>query len=176
MTPNQIVSLSRSMLASGYPFITLQQKFCRIQVLLLSDSLGILLNFSVRWMQAFFTMKAWHVTVVVCQIAQLCLCERGNVECYALDSRDSVRERVTFATDSQLLCNVVYANYDGISEFSTLVARTRIMRILALHCNFEEQFVWKQAHMAAHSLAREALSYASRQVFDHAPHCIYLMK
>jgi len=93
-----------------------------------------------------------------------------------LDSRDGVGERVTFATDSQLLGNAIYANYDGISEFSTLVARTRIMRILTLHCNFEVQFVRKQAHMAAHSIARLALSYASRQVFDYAPHCICLMK
>lgn len=57
VTPNRIVSLSRSMLASSYTIIMLQQKFCRIAVRLLSDSLGILLNFSAWWMQAFFTMK-----------------------------------------------------------------------------------------------------------------------
>ena len=45
---------------------------------------------------------------------------------------------------------------------SVLVANVRCM--LALNCNFEVKFIRRQTNMAAHSLARETISYASRQV------------
>jgi len=61
-------------------------------------------------------------------------------------------------------------SYEGVFDFSVIVANIR--RILALHCKFEVKFIRRQANMAAHSLARMAMSYASRQAFDYAPLCM----
>ncbi|XP_058783384.1 uncharacterized protein LOC131658067 [Vicia villosa] len=61
-------------------------------------------------------------------------------------------ERITFESDSQIMVQVVHANYVGNSKFSVIISS--IKNMLELHSNFEVKFVKRQANLIAHLLVR----------------------
>jgi ribonuclease HI len=77
---------------------------------------------------------------------------------------------VIFESDSQSIVNVVNANFDGNSEHCSIV--TCIRQLLSSFTNFKVKFIRRQANMVAHTLARAAISWASRCHFETLPICI----
>jgi ribonuclease HI len=77
---------------------------------------------------------------------------------------------VIFETDSKSVVDAVLHFHRGNSEFSMLVSL--INNMLAFDQNFMVRFIKRQANMAAHSLARAAISWASRCHFETLPICI----
>jgi ribonuclease HI len=77
---------------------------------------------------------------------------------------------VIFETDSKSMVDAVLHFHRGNSEFSMLVSL--INNMLAFDQNFMVRFIKRQANMAAHSLARAAISWASRCHFETLPICI----
>jgi len=77
---------------------------------------------------------------------------------------------LTLFSDSKILVDAIHAKAEGLSGFNMII--NHIRRCLELQCNFEVKFIWRQANLVAHSLARVANSYASHQVHDYVTPCI----
>jgi ribonuclease HI len=77
---------------------------------------------------------------------------------------------VIFETDSKNVVDAIHNLRSGISEFSSIISHIR--NVLSLNQNFVVKFVRRQANMVAHNLARAAIVWASRYVFDVLPLCI----
>jgi ribonuclease HI len=77
---------------------------------------------------------------------------------------------VIFETDAKSVVDAVQHFHGGNSEFSLLVSH--ISNYLVCGQNFVVKFIKRQANMVAHSLARAAISRASRCTFETLPTCI----
>jgi hypothetical protein len=75
-----------------------------------------------------------------------------------------------FETDSKSVVDAIYHFCGESSEFSFLISH--IINILSRNPNFKVIFIKRQANMVAHSLARAAISWVSRCIFETLPHCI----
>jgi ribonuclease HI len=80
---------------------------------------------------------------------------------------------VIFETDSKNVVDAIHNIRLGISEFSSIISHIR--NVLSLNQNSVVKFVRRQANMVAHNLARAAIVWASRYVFDVLPLCITLL-
>ncbi|KAK2391750.1 hypothetical protein QL285_065180 [Trifolium repens] len=78
--------------------------------------------------------------------------------------------QVIIETDSQSQVNAILHIHVGNSEFSALVCQ--IKSIMLSNPNFMVRFVKLQANIVAHSLARAAISWPHRCIFDSLPICI----
>jgi hypothetical protein len=58
----------------------------------------------------------------------------------------------------------------GNSEFSLLISN--IKNVMSQNPNFVVKFIKRQANMVAHTIARAAISWPSRYIFESLPHCI----
>ncbi|GAU41353.1 hypothetical protein TSUD_390390 [Trifolium subterraneum] len=79
---------------------------------------------------------------------------------------------IVFESDSKVVVDAIHANHQGVSELSSIIASIRLL--LQCNQNFEIKFTKRQANMAAHTLARAAISWSSRTFFNYVPHCIEL--
>jgi ribonuclease HI len=77
---------------------------------------------------------------------------------------------VIFKTDAKSVDDAIQYFRGGNSEFSLLVSN--ISNYLSNGQNFVVKFIKRQANMVAHSLARAAISWASRCTFETIPTCI----
>jgi ribonuclease HI len=77
---------------------------------------------------------------------------------------------VIFETDAKSVVDAIQYFHGGNSEFSLLVAH--IKYCICSSQNFVVKFIKRQANMVAHSLARAAISGASRCIFENLPTCI----
>jgi ribonuclease HI len=77
---------------------------------------------------------------------------------------------VIFESDSKSVVDAIHHFRGGNSEFSLLVSS--INNFLACNQNFLVKFVRRQANMVAHTLARAAISWSRRCIFDTLPLCI----
>jgi ribonuclease HI len=77
---------------------------------------------------------------------------------------------IIFESDSKNVVDAIKSLRFGYSEFSTIICNIR--NALSLNQNFLVEFVRRQANMVAHSLAKAAIFWTSRQVFDVLPLCI----
>jgi ribonuclease HI len=91
-----------------------------------------------------------------------------------LEAMKSMEQRrisnVIFETDSKSVVDAIHYSHGGNSEFSLLVYH--INNLLSFCQNFVVKFVKRQANMVAHTLARAAISWPSRCIFDSLPICI----
>jgi ribonuclease HI len=78
---------------------------------------------------------------------------------------------VVFETDAQNLVGAIRRRSSGVSEFSTIVNKIKCM--LSLIPGFEVKPIRRQANRVAHTIARAALSWSRRHVFDLIPLCIH---
>jgi ribonuclease HI len=78
--------------------------------------------------------------------------------------------RVIFESDSKSVVDAINHFRGGNSEFSMLVSN--INNFLACNQNFLVKFVRRQANMVAHTLARAAISWSRRRIFETLPLCI----
>ncbi|GAU26279.1 hypothetical protein TSUD_224710 [Trifolium subterraneum] len=89
--------------------------------------------------------------------------------------REAISRRwfnIVFESDSKVVVDAIHANHQGVSELSSIIASIRLL--LQCNQNFEIKFTKRQANMAAHTLARAAISWSSRTFFNYVPHCIEL--
>ncbi|GAU10714.1 hypothetical protein TSUD_425140, partial [Trifolium subterraneum] len=77
---------------------------------------------------------------------------------------------VIFETDSKNVIDAVHKFRIGNSEFSSLICN--INNVMSLNPNFVVKFIKRQANMVAHTLARAAISWPRRYIFDLLPPCI----
>ncbi|GAU50545.1 hypothetical protein TSUD_409890 [Trifolium subterraneum] len=77
---------------------------------------------------------------------------------------------VIFETDSKNVADAIQSMHNGVSDFSVIV--TKIRCILSLNSDFVVKSIKRQANMVAHTLARAAISWSSRCLFELAPPCI----
>jgi ribonuclease HI len=77
---------------------------------------------------------------------------------------------IIFESDSKVVVDAIHANYQGTSELYSILSSIRAL----LHCNanFEVKFSRRQANMAAHTLARAAISWSRCCIFETLPLCI----
>jgi ribonuclease HI len=91
-----------------------------------------------------------------------------------LDAIQQLEQRgishVIVETDSKSLVDAIQHLRDGASEFSLIVRN--INNILLANPNFLVRFVKRQANLAAHTLARAAISWPRRCTFESIPLCI----
>ncbi|KAK2433837.1 hypothetical protein QL285_019052 [Trifolium repens] len=78
---------------------------------------------------------------------------------------------VIFETDAHNIVNAIRSRKQGVSEFSVII--NKIKRLLSLFSGFEVKPIRRQANRVAHTIARAALSWSSRHVFDVVPLCIH---
>ncbi|XP_058777319.1 uncharacterized protein LOC131651665 [Vicia villosa] len=77
---------------------------------------------------------------------------------------------VIFECDSQVMTQAIRSDFNGFSEFSSIISA---IRSLLLHFpNFEVKFVKRQANSVAHALAKAADSWTRRSFFNMSPPCI----
>jgi ribonuclease HI len=77
---------------------------------------------------------------------------------------------VIFESDSKNVVDAIHNLRFGNSEFSSVICNIR--NALSLNQNFKVEFIRRQANMVAHTLARAAILWASRRIFDVLPLCI----
>jgi len=75
-----------------------------------------------------------------------------------------------FETDPKIVADNIYKGV-GASDFMAIIQDCRHLLATDL-VNSNVSFIRRQANGVAHSLAREALSHASFQLFLNSPHCI----
>jgi ribonuclease HI len=78
---------------------------------------------------------------------------------------------VIFEIDAQNVVGAIHRRNHGISEFSTIINKIKCM--LSLFPGFEVKPIRRQANRIAHSIARAALSWSRRHVFDVVPLCTH---
>jgi ribonuclease HI len=77
---------------------------------------------------------------------------------------------VIFETDSKSTVDAIHALRGGNSEFCSFICH--IQNALSCNQNFLVKFIKRQANMVAHTLARAAIAWASRCIFETLPLCI----
>ncbi|XP_045790350.1 uncharacterized protein LOC123885137 isoform X2 [Trifolium pratense] len=77
---------------------------------------------------------------------------------------------IVFESDSKVVVDAIQANHHGIAELSSIILSIKLL--LQCNSNFEIKFTKRQANMAAHTLARAAISWSSRMFFHYVPRCI----
>jgi ribonuclease HI len=77
---------------------------------------------------------------------------------------------VIFESDSKSVADAIQYFHGGNSEFCLVISH--IHNLLSNGQNFMVKFIKRQANMVAHSLARAAISWASRCIFETLPTCI----
>ncbi|GAU43259.1 hypothetical protein TSUD_134030 [Trifolium subterraneum] len=77
---------------------------------------------------------------------------------------------VIFETDSKIVEDAIHKRSGGNSEFSSLISN--IKNKLLSNPNFVVKFIKRQVNMVAHTLARAAISWSSRCIFELLPICI----
>jgi hypothetical protein len=80
---------------------------------------------------------------------------------------------IVFESDSKVVVDAIYANHHGISKLSNIISSIKLL--LQCNLNFEIKFTKWQANMAAHTLARAAISWSSLIFFNYVLHCIELI-
>jgi ribonuclease HI len=80
---------------------------------------------------------------------------------------------VIFETDSKSTVDAIHALRGGNSEFCSFICH--IQNVLSCNQNFLVKFIKRQANMVAHTLARAAIAWASRCIFETLPLCISLL-
>jgi ribonuclease HI len=78
--------------------------------------------------------------------------------------------QVIFESDSKSVVDATRYLRGGFSEFSLIVSQ--INNLLCCNPNFKVEFVKRQANMVAHTLARAAISWSRRCIFETLPTCI----
>jgi hypothetical protein len=78
---------------------------------------------------------------------------------------------VIFEIDAQVLVGAIKRQNIGVSEFSSIVSKIKCF--LSLYSGFEVKPIRRQANRIAHTIARAALSWSRRHVFDLIPLCIH---
>ncbi|GAU15596.1 hypothetical protein TSUD_108550 [Trifolium subterraneum] len=110
------------------------------------------------------------VTTHVCDTAatvrgtNISMHELTIVEGEAMTILHAMREAVSrgwtnimFESDSTIVVDAIHSNCQGLSELSSIIAAIRLL--LQCNSNFEIKFTKRQANMAAHTLARAAISW-----------------
>jgi hypothetical protein len=69
-----------------------------------------------------------------------------------------------------MIVDAIHRLHGGSSEFSLLICH--INNMLLSNPNFKVKFIKRQANMVAHTLARAAISWSSRCIFETLPLCI----
>jgi ribonuclease HI len=77
---------------------------------------------------------------------------------------------VVIEMDSKTVVDAIYHLRNGYFEFSLIISQ--INNILRCNPNFEVKFIKRQANMVAHTLARAAISWSRRCIFESLPPCI----
>ncbi|XP_058742172.1 uncharacterized protein LOC131614627 [Vicia villosa] len=77
---------------------------------------------------------------------------------------------VIFECDSQVTTQAIRSDFNGFSEFSSIISAIR--SLLFYFPNFEVKFVKRQANSVAHALAKAADSWTKRSFFNMSPPCI----
>jgi ribonuclease HI len=80
---------------------------------------------------------------------------------------------VIFETDAQNIVGAIHRRSKGVSEFSSIINKVNCM--LSLYPGFEVKPIRRQANRIAHTIARAALSWSRRHVFDLVPLCIHTL-
>jgi ribonuclease HI len=78
---------------------------------------------------------------------------------------------VIFETDAQNIVGAIRSRKQGVSEFSAIINKIRC--VLSLVPGFEVKPIRRQANRIAHTIARAALSWSRRHIFDVVPLCIH---
>jgi ribonuclease HI len=78
---------------------------------------------------------------------------------------------VIFETDAHNVVGALRRRNHGLSEFSSIINKIKCM--LSSSPGFEVKPIRRQANRIAHSIARTALSWTRRHVFDVVPLCIH---
>ncbi|GAU29062.1 hypothetical protein TSUD_278180, partial [Trifolium subterraneum] len=86
------------------------------------------------------------------------------------EARHRGLDRVQFESDLKVLIEAIHMKRSGNSEFLSIVHD--IFSLMSSFINFEVKFVWRQANLVAHTLARAANSWASFHRFENIPFCI----
>jgi ribonuclease HI len=73
-------------------------------------------------------------------------------------------------TDSKNVADAICKSRVGNSVFSSLIYS--IKNVMSSNPNFVVKFIKRQANSVAHTLARAAVSWPSRYIFDLLPPCI----
>ncbi|CAJ2633313.1 uncharacterized protein LOC123892252 [Trifolium pratense] len=91
-----------------------------------------------------------------------------------LEALKEIAERgisnVIFETDSKSVVDAIHNIKSGSSDFSSLICHVK--HVLLSNPNFVVKFIKRQANMVAHTLARVAISWSSRCIFETLPLCI----
>jgi ribonuclease HI len=80
---------------------------------------------------------------------------------------------IVFESDSKVVVEAIKANPKGSSELFSFISS--IKALLQCNPNYEVKFVRRQANMAAHTLARAAISWTSRTYFNSIPLVLNLL-
>ncbi|KAK2384992.1 putative mitochondrial protein [Trifolium repens] len=78
---------------------------------------------------------------------------------------------VIFETDAYNIVGAIRQRNTGVSEFSSII--NKIKCLLSLYSGFEVKPIRRQANRIAHTIARAALSWSRRHVFELIPYCIH---
>jgi hypothetical protein len=78
---------------------------------------------------------------------------------------------VIFETDASNIVGAIRRRVNGVSEFSSIIHNIKCL--LSLNSGFEVKPIRRQANRIAHILARAALSWSRRHIFELLPHCIH---
>jgi ribonuclease HI len=77
---------------------------------------------------------------------------------------------VIFETDAHNIVHALRRRNTGVSEFSSIIYKIKCM--LSLNVGFEVKPIRRQANMIAHTIARAAISWSRRRIFDSILPCI----
>jgi ribonuclease HI len=77
---------------------------------------------------------------------------------------------VIFETDAHNIVHALRRRNTGVSEFSSIIYKIKCM--LSLNVGFEVKPIRRQANMIAHTIARAAISWSRRHIFDSVLPCI----
>jgi ribonuclease HI len=78
---------------------------------------------------------------------------------------------VIFETDAYIIVGAIRRRNTGVSEFSSII--NKIKCLLSLYSGFEVKPIRRQANRIAHTIARAALSWSRRHIFELIPYCIH---
>jgi ribonuclease HI len=72
-------------------------------------------------------------------------------------------QHVTIELDCKSVVDGVVGNITSVAEHGTIIRKCKTL----LNClqNFKVNFIWRQANLVAHTLARESSLYASSTIF-----------
>jgi ribonuclease HI len=103
------------------------------------------------------------------------MCSSNEWEALALlEAMKELQQRgfnnVMFETNAQNLVGAIRRRSSGASEFSTIVNKIKCM--LSSFFGFEITPIRRQANRVVHTIARAALFWCRRHVFDLIPSCI----